>query len=124
VVRRRSSRPKLGKRVCMAECRGMRSARPVEVEFGEDRVFDSDGLVWMRGVPGSMVVVGVGVIGIEYVSMFAALGARVSVVEKHPWMLEFCDLEVVESREFHLRDRVVMFRFGEEGPRSGSSLAE
>ena len=61
-----------------------------------------------------MVVVGAGVIGIEYASMFAALGTRVTVVEKRPAMLEFCDPEVVESLKFHLRDLAVTFRFGEE----------
>ena len=61
-----------------------------------------------------MVVVGAGVIGIEYASMFAALGTRVTVVEKRDSMLEFCDPEVVESLKFHLRDLSVTFRFGEE----------
>jgi NAD(P) transhydrogenase len=65
-------------------------------------------------VPNTMVVVGAGVIGIEYASMFAALGTRVTVVEKRPAMLEFCDPEVVESLKFHLRDQAVTFRFGEE----------
>jgi NAD(P) transhydrogenase len=46
--------------------------------------------------------------------MFAALGTRVTVVEKRDQMLDFCDPEVVESLKFHLRDRAVTFRFGEE----------
>ena len=61
-----------------------------------------------------MVVVGAGVIGIEYASMFAALGTRVTVVEKRDSMLGFCDPEIVESLKFHLRDSAVTFRFGEE----------
>jgi NAD(P) transhydrogenase len=61
-----------------------------------------------------MVVVGAGVVGIEYASMFAALGTRVTVVERRDTMLEFCDPEVVESLKFHLRDLSVTFRFGEE----------
>jgi NAD(P) transhydrogenase len=64
-------------------------------------------------VPQSMVVVGAGVIGIEYVSMFAALGTKVTVVECRDRMLEFCDLEVVEALKYHLRDLAVTFRFGE-----------
>jgi NAD(P) transhydrogenase len=68
----------------------------------------------MQRVPGSLVVVGAGVIGIEYASMFAALGTRVTVVEKRTTMLDFCDPEVVESLKFHLRDQSVTFRFGEE----------
>ena len=61
----------------------------------------------------SMVVVGAGVIGIEYASMFAALGTKVTVVEKRDTMLEFCDPEIVEALRFHLRDLAVTFRFGE-----------
>src|SRR5690606_21693184 len=75
---------------------------------------DSDGVLKLQRVPGSMVVAGAGVIGIEYASMFAALGTRGTVVEKRPSMLDFCDPEVVESLKFHLRDQAVTFRFGEE----------
>jgi NAD(P) transhydrogenase len=46
--------------------------------------------------------------------MFAALGTKVTVVEKRPQMLDFCDPEVVESLKFHLRDQAVTFRFSEE----------
>ena len=60
-----------------------------------------------------MVVVGAGVIGIEYASMFAALGTKVTVVERRDRMLEFCDLEIVEALKYHLRDLAVTFRFGE-----------
>ena len=60
-----------------------------------------------------MVVVGAGVIGIEYASMFAALGTKVTVVERRDRMLDFCDLEIVEALKYHLRDLAVTFRFGE-----------
>ncbi|HLU58423.1 MAG TPA: Si-specific NAD(P)(+) transhydrogenase [Pseudonocardia sp.] len=93
---------------------GTKPARPSEVEFDDEHVLDSDGVLKLQRVPGSMVVVGAGVIGIEYASMFAALGTRVTVVEKRPSMLDFCDPEVVESLKFHLRDQAVTFRFGEE----------
>ena len=77
------------------------------------RCMDSDGILDLESVPRSMVVVGAGVIGIEYASMFAALGTKVTVVEKRDRMLEFCDLEVVEALKYHLRDLAVTFRFGE-----------
>ena len=57
---------------------------------------------------------GAGVIGIEYASMFAALGTKVTVVEKRSDILDFCDSEIVEALKFHLRDLAVTFRFGEE----------
>ncbi len=92
---------------------GTEPARPPEVEFDDRRVVDSDGILSLEAVPTSMVVVGAGVIGIEYASMFAALGTRVTVVDARPTMLDFCDNEVVESLRFHLRDLAVTFRFGE-----------
>ncbi|WP_395306978.1 Si-specific NAD(P)(+) transhydrogenase [Mycobacterium sp. AMU20-3851] len=93
---------------------GTKPARPGGVEFDENRVLDSDGILDLKTIPTSMVVVGAGVIGIEYASMFAALGTKVTVVEKRANMLEFCDPEIIESLKFHLRDLAVTFRFGEE----------
>ncbi len=92
---------------------GTRPARPDSVEFDERTVIDSDGIVNLDKVPRSMVVAGAGVIGIEYASMFAALGTKVTVVEQRDRMLEFCDIEVVEALKYHLRDLLVTFRFGE-----------
>jgi NAD(P) transhydrogenase len=93
---------------------GTKPLRPAGVEFDESRVLDSDGILDLKTIPTSMVVVGAGVIGIEYASMFAALGTKVTVVEKRPTMLDFCDPEIVEALRFHLRDLAVTFRFGEE----------
>jgi NAD(P) transhydrogenase len=92
---------------------GTRPARPATVEFDERTIIDSDGIINMERVPQSMVVVGAGVIGIEYASMFAALGTKVTVVEKRDRMLEFCDVEIVEALKYHLRDLAVTFRFRE-----------
>lgn len=101
-----------GRKIVIAT--GTKPARPAGVEFDEHRVLDSDGILDLKSIPGSMVVVGAGVIGIEYASMFAALGTKVTVVEKRPNMLEFCDPEIIEALKFHLRDQAVTFRFGEE----------
>jgi NAD(P) transhydrogenase len=92
---------------------GTRPARPSSVEFDDQTIIDSDGILQMDRVPDSMVVVGAGVIGIEYASMFAALGTKVTVVERRERMLDFCDFEVVEALKYHLRDLAVTFRFGE-----------
>jgi NAD(P) transhydrogenase len=92
---------------------GTRPARPDTVDFDDRTVMDSDGIVHLERVPRSMVVAGAGVIGIEYASMFAALGTKVTVVEQRERMLEFCDIEVVEALKYHLRDLAVTFRFGE-----------
>jgi NAD(P) transhydrogenase len=93
---------------------GTRPARPDTVSFDDRTIVDSDGIINLARVPQSMVVVGAGVIGIEYASMFAALGTKVTVVERRDRMLEFCDVEIVEALKFHLRDLAVTFRFREE----------
>jgi NAD(P) transhydrogenase len=92
---------------------GTRPARPDSVEFDGRTILDSDAILSLERIPSSMVVVGAGVIGLEYASMFAALGSKVTVVERRPVMLEFCDAEIVESLRYHLRDLAVTFRFGE-----------
>ncbi|HEY7271907.1 MAG TPA: Si-specific NAD(P)(+) transhydrogenase [Actinoplanes sp.] len=93
---------------------GTRPARPDSVDFDDRTIVDSDGVINLQAVPRSMVVVGAGVIGMEYASLFAALGTKVTVVERRPKMLDFCDEEIVESLKYHLRDLSVTFRFGEE----------
>ncbi|MFI0941669.1 Si-specific NAD(P)(+) transhydrogenase [Streptomyces sp. NPDC021020] len=92
---------------------GTRPARPASVEFDDRTVMDSDSVLRMERVPRSMVIVGAGVIGMEYASMFAALGSRITVVEQREAMLDFCDAEIVEALRYHLRDLGVTFRFGE-----------
>ncbi|MFG1683676.1 Si-specific NAD(P)(+) transhydrogenase [Nonomuraea sp. NPDC049269] len=92
---------------------GTSPARPSSVEFDDKTVIDSDAILHLDQVPETLVVVGAGVIGIEYASMFAALGTKVTVVERRDRMLEFCDLEIVEALKYHLRDLAVTFRFGE-----------
>jgi NAD(P) transhydrogenase len=93
---------------------GTLPARPSSVDFDEKTIIDSDGILHLERVPQSMIVVGAGVIGIEYASMFAALGCKVTVLEARDRMLEFCDIEVVEALKYHLRDLAVTFRFREK----------
>jgi NAD(P) transhydrogenase len=92
---------------------GTKPARPETVDFDGRTVVDSDQILGMDRIPTSMVVVGAGVIGIEYASMFAALGTKVTVVERRDRMLDVCDLEVVEALKYQLRDLAVTFRFRE-----------
>jgi NAD(P) transhydrogenase len=93
---------------------GTRPARPPAVEFDEQTILDSDGLVRLDHIPPSLIVVGAGVVGIEYASMFAALGSKVTVVEKRERLLDFCDVEITEGLRYHLRDLGVTFRLGDE----------
>ena len=67
-----------------------------------------------RNLPKTLIVVGGGVIGVEYTCMFAMLGVRVILVEKRPRLLEFADAEMVEALSYHLRDNRVTMRLNEE----------
>ena len=92
---------------------GTRPYRPSAVEFDNRTILDSDGLLLLDRLPSSIVVVGAGIIGIEYASMFAALGTKVTVVEKRHRLLDFVDAQIAEGLQYHLRDLGVVFRFGE-----------
>jgi NAD(P) transhydrogenase len=93
---------------------GTRPARPASVAFDDHRVIDSDGLLKLdHRVPRSMTVVGAGVIGVEYASMFGALGTKVTVVDKRDRVLQFLDGEIGEAFQYLLRRRNVTFRLRE-----------
>jgi NAD(P) transhydrogenase len=93
---------------------GSEPAHPPDIAFDGRTILDSDDIVLrLQRIPRTLVVVGAGVIGIEFASMFAALGTKVTVVDGRPDMLDFCDQEIVEALRYHLRDLGVTFRFGE-----------
>lgn len=92
---------------------GTRPAPTPGVDPDGEIVLDSDHVVRLTRLPRSMAVVGAGVIGIEYASMFAALGVEVTVVERRDRPLEFLDHEIVDELIHQLRDRNVTFRLGE-----------
>jgi NAD(P) transhydrogenase len=93
---------------------GTKPARPAEVEFDDRTVIDSDGLLKLEHhVPRTMTVVGAGVIGVEYASMFGALGTKVTVVDKRDRVLPFLDAEIGEAFQYLLRRTNVTFRMRE-----------
>ncbi len=77
-------------------------------------IVNSDQVLNLPQLPKTLIVVGGGVIGVEYTSMFAALGVRVTLIEKRSKLLEFADQEIVESLSYHLRDSRVTMRLHEE----------
>lgn len=93
---------------------GTRPARPANVPFTGQRVIDSDQVLELDHLPRSMVIVGAGVIGLEYACMFAALGVQTCIVDKGTRILPFVDAEVAESLQYQMRDMNVRFRLGEE----------
>ena len=93
---------------------GSKPAHPPEIEFNATTILDSDDIVLkLSELPATIVIVGAGVIGIEFASMFAALGSKVTVVDARDGMLDFCDHEITEALRYHLRELNVVFRFGE-----------
>jgi len=92
---------------------GSRPSRPDGIAFNERTILDSDGILHLQRIPDTMVVVGAGVIGVEYASMFTALGCRVTLVDGRSEILPFCDREIVEALSFYLRDRRLTLRLGE-----------
>jgi NAD(P) transhydrogenase len=77
-------------------------------------IINSDQILQMPEIPKTFIVVGGGVIGVEFACMFAILGSRVILVEKRPRLLEFADSEIVEALSYHLRDHRVTMRLNEE----------
>jgi NAD(P) transhydrogenase len=107
-----SDEPIRARRIIIAS--GTRPARPSSVEFDDRTVIDSDGLLKLaHRVPRSMTVVGAGVIGVEYASMFGALGTKVTVVDKRDRVLPFLDAEIGEAFQYLLRRANVTFRMRE-----------
>lgn len=93
---------------------GARPYRPPNVQFDGVAIFDSDDVLSLKNLPRELLVVGGGVIGTEYGSMFAALGVNVTIVDQRKRLLGFVDEEIIENFQFQLRSLGVRLRLGEE----------
>jgi NAD(P) transhydrogenase len=93
---------------------GTKPAVSSKVAINGKNIVNSDQVLMMQQIPKTLIVVGGGVIGVEYTCMFATLGVRVILVEKRPRLLEFADAEIVEALSYHLRDHRVTLRLNEE----------
>src|SRR3974390_936012 len=93
---------------------GTKPAVNPKVPTNGRNIVNSDQLLSIPSIPKTLIVVGGGVIGVEYACMFATLGVRVIIVEKRPRLLEFADAEVVEALSYHMRDRRATMRLNEE----------
>ncbi len=91
---------------------GSKPARPAHIPFDDARVVDSDGILSLRTIPRAMAIVGGGVIGLEYASIFAALGVAVTLIDGRRNLLDFADQEIVEALKFRLRDDGITMRLG------------
>jgi len=93
---------------------GTKPACSPKVPINGKTIINSDQVLDLECLPKTMIVVGGGVIGVEYTCMFAALGVRVTLIERRPRLLEFADQEIVEALSYHLRDARVTMRLNEE----------
>jgi NAD(P) transhydrogenase len=93
---------------------GSRPNRPSEIPFDMQSVYDSDTILKIDTIPDSLTIVGGGVIGCEYASIFSCLGTRVTLIEKRDKILAFADDEIVNSLSFWMRHSGVVMRLGEE----------
>ncbi len=92
---------------------GTRPFKPSHIPFDGVSIIDSDEILEIKELPRSMIVIGAGVIGIEYATIFSALDTVVTVVEPRDTMLDFIDKEIVEDFTYQLRDRNMKLIFGQ-----------
>ncbi len=93
---------------------GTKPASSDKVPINGTSIVNSDLILELKNLPKTMIVVGGGVIGVEYTCMFSALGVRVTLIERRPRLLEFADQEIIEALSYHLRDSRVTMRLNEE----------
>lgn len=86
--------------------------RPGHIPFNDQSVFDSDNVAENPRVPKSLTVVGAGVIGLEYATIFSAMDVPVTLVEPREQFLEFIDREIIEEFVHELRKRGMQLRLG------------
>jgi NAD(P) transhydrogenase len=93
---------------------GSRPYRPADVDFSHPRMFDSDTILQMPFSPRKVTVIGAGVIGCEYASIFAGLGIKVELINPADSLLSFLDWEISDALSYHLRNAGVRSRHNEE----------
>jgi len=91
---------------------GTRPHRPDNIPFDRKRILDSDEVLELESLPRTLTVIGGGVIGVEYATIFSALDVPVTLVESRPSILDFVDRELVDDFMHQLRDRGVTLRLG------------
>jgi NAD(P) transhydrogenase len=92
---------------------GTETARDASVPFDGQHVFTSDDVLGLDSLPRSLTVIGAGVIGLEYATIFAALGVRVTLIDKRRELLSFVDSEIVDTLVHQMRQNRMTLRLGE-----------
>jgi NAD(P) transhydrogenase len=87
--------------------------RPAEIPFDDRTIIDSDGILGITAVPRTMTVIGAGIIGVEYATIFSALDTKVTLIDSRGAILDFVDADVVDAFRHDLQDRGIALRLGE-----------
>jgi len=93
---------------------GTEPSRPSDIPFDDISIIDSDGLLTLKRLPTSIVIVGGGVIGTEYASILAALGISTTLIDKRPRLLEFADAEIIDMLQRKLKESGIILYHEEE----------
>lgn len=93
---------------------GTRATRNGHIAFDAQRIFISDDVLGLDSLPRSMAVIGAGVIGVEYATIFSTLGVRVTLIDKRDRLLPFIDHEIADNLAYHMQQNRVTLRLGEE----------
>ena len=93
---------------------GSRPYHPPDVDFSHPLMFDSDSILSLEHSPRKVTVIGAGVIGCEYASIFGGLGAKVELINPNASLLTFLDTEISDALAYHLRNVGVRSRHNEE----------
>lgn len=93
---------------------GTRPAENPSIAIDGKWIADTDRLPDLSDLPREIIVIGGGIIGLEYAAMFAALEIRVTLIEQRPEILEFVDREIIGALTYHLRELEMTFRLGEK----------
>jgi len=102
---------------------GSKPNRPGEISFDDVHTFDSDTFLQMDRIPKSLSVIGGGVIGCEYASIFMALGVKVTLVDGRDRLLPFLDSEISDRLRDRLAELGMNFWFNERPVKVENSAA-
>lgn len=109
---RRGQRDVTADRIVIAV--GTDTTRDPAIPFDGQQIFTSDDILQLEEMPRTLAIVGAGVIGLEYATMFSTLGVRVTVIDKRPRVLDFIDAEIIDALVYQMRQNRATFRLGEE----------
>lgn len=93
---------------------GTSATKDSGIEFDGEFILTSDDMLRLDKIPKSLAVVGGGVIGCEYATIFATLGTRVTLIDKRDRLLPFVDHEIIDALAYHMRQNRIVLRLGEE----------